>query len=403
MGHLDAGGDGRAPASPVYLDHAATTPMLPEAIAAMAEELAQTGNPSSLHNAGRRARRVVEESREQIAAVYGARPSEVVFTSGGTEADNLAVKGLFWARRSADPARRRVLAPAIEHHAVLDCVRWLHEHEDAEVDWLAPDDVGRISPEVLREAIECDPEAVALVSVMWANNEVGTVQPIAELAAVAREHRIPFHSDAVQAAGQLPVSLGDSGAAALTITGHKLGGPVGAGALLLARGTDPVPVLHGGGQERDVRSGTLDAAAIRAFAVAVQVTTARRAEEEKRLAALRDDLIAQVLAAVPDAVLNGAPPGEGRLPGNAHFSFPGCEGDALLMLLDAKGIACSTGSACTAGVAQPSHVLLAIGADEARARGSLRFSLGHSSTQADVDALGAVIGEAVDRARRAAR
>jgi cysteine desulfurase len=403
MGHLDAGGGGRAPASPVYLDHAATTPMLPEAIAAMAEELAQTGNPSSLHNAGRRARRIVEESREQIAAVYGARPSEVVFTSGGTEADNLAVKGLFWARRAADPGRRRVLAPETEHHAVLDCVRWLHEHEGAEVDWLPPDGVGRISPEVLREAIERDPQAVALVSIMWANNEVGTVQPVAELAAVAREYRIPFHSDAVQAAGQLPVSLADSGAVALTITGHKLGGPVGAGALLLARGTDPVPVLHGGGQERDVRSGTLDAPAIRAFAVAVEVTTARRGEEEKRLAALRDDLIAQVLAAVPDALLNGAPPGPGRLPGNAHFSFPGCEGDALLMLLDAKGIACSTGSACTAGVAQPSHVLLAMGADEARARGSLRFSLGHSSTQADVDALGAVIGEAVERARRAAR
>jgi cysteine desulfurase len=402
MGHLDAGG-GRALVSPVYLDHAATTPMLPEAIDAMTEELAQPGNPSSLHNAGRRARRVVEESREQIAAIYGARPSEVVFTSGGTEADNLAVKGLFWARRAADPGRRRVLAPAIEHHAVLDCVRWLEEHEGAEVDWLPPDGSGRIGPGTLREAIERDPRSVALISVMWANNEVGTVQPVADLAAVAREHQIPFHSDAVQAAGQLPVSLADSGAAALTITAHKLGGPVGAGALLLARGADPVPVLHGGGQERDVRSGTLDAAAIRAFAVAVQITTARRGEEEKRLAALRDDLIAQVLAAVPDAVLNGAPPGPGRLPGNAHFSFPGCEGDALLMLLDAKGIACSTGSACTAGVAQPSHVLLAMGADEGRARGSLRFSLGHSSGQADVDALGAVIGEAVERARRAAR
>jgi cysteine desulfurase len=405
MGNLDAGrgGTAPAPASPVYLDHAATTPMLPEAIDAMTEELGQLGNPSSLHNAGRRARRVVEESREQIAAVYGARPSEVVFTSGGTEADNLAVKGLFWARRAADPARRRVLAPAIEHHAVLDCVRWLHEHEGAEVDWLSPDGLGRISPEALREAIERDPDAVALVSVMWANNEVGTVQPVADLAGVAREYRIPFHSDAVQAAGQLPVSLAGSRAAALTITGHKLGGPVGAGALLLARGADPVPVLHGGGQERDVRSGTLDAPAIRAFAVAVEITTGRRADEAKRLAALRDDLIAQVLAAAPGAVLNGSPPGPGRLPGNAHFSFPGCEGDALLMLLDAKGIACSTGSACTAGVAQPSHVLLAMGADEARARGSLRFSLGHSSTQADVDALGAVIGEAVDRARRAAR
>jgi len=405
MGYLDAGGGGRPPseaASPVYLDHAATTPMLPEALDAMTGELARLGNPSSLHNAGRRARRVVEESREQIAAAYGARPSEVVFTSGGTEADNLAVKGLFWARRAAEPARRRVLTAAIEHHAVLDCVRWLHDHERAEVGWLPLDGVGQVGPEALREAIERDPAGVGLVSIMWANNEVGTVQRVADLAAAAREHRVPFHSDAVQAAGQLPVSLADSGASALTITAHKIGGPVGVGALLLARGTDLVPVMHGGGQERDVRSGTLDAPAIRAFAVAVEVATARRSDDAKRLTALRDDLIAQVLAAVPDAVLNGAPPGPGRLPGNAHFSFPRCEGDALLMLLDAKGIACSTGSACTAGVAQPSHVLLAMGADEARARGSLRFSLGHSSTQADVDALGAVIGEAVDRARRAA-
>jgi cysteine desulfurase len=403
MGHLDAGGGRRAlaPASPVYLDHAATTPMLPEALDAMTEELAQFGNPSSLHNAGRRARRVVEESREQIAAAYGARPSEVVFTSGGTEADNLAVKGLFWARRAADPARRRVLSAAIEHHAVLDSVGWLRDHEAAEVGWPALDSSGVIEPAALREAIEQEPGAVALVSIMWANNEVGTVQPAAELAAVAREYQIPFHSDAVQAAGQLPVSLADSGATALTVTAHKLGGPVGAGALLLARGADLVPVLHGGGQERDVRSGTLDAPAIRAFAVAVEIATQRRGDEAKRLAELRDDLIAQVRAVVPDAVLNGARPGPGRLPGNAHFSFPGCEGDALLMLLDAKGIACSTGSACTAGVAQPSHVLLAMGADEARARGSLRFSLGHSSTQADVDALGAVIGEAVERARRA--
>jgi len=401
MGYLDAGSGRRAPASPVYLDHAATTPMLPEAIEAMTEELAELGNPSSLHNAGRRARRVVEESREQIAAAYGARPSEVIFTSGGTEADNLAVKGLFWARRAADPGRRRVLTAAIEHHAVLDSVSWLYGHEGAEVGRPALDDVGMITPGALREAIEADPGAVALVSIMWANNEVGTVQPVADLAAVAGEYRIPFHSDAVQAAGQLPVSLAGSGAAALTVTAHKIGGPVGTGALLLARGTDLVPVLHGGGQERDVRSGTLDAPAIRAFAVAVEIATGRQADENKRLAGLRDDLIAQVLAVVPDAILNGAPPGPGRLPGNAHFSFPGCEGDALLMLLDAKGIACSTGSACTAGVAEPSHVLLAMGADEARARGSLRFSLGHSSTQADVDALGAVIGEAVERARRA--
>ena len=386
-----------------YLDHAATTPMLPAALAAMTDELRQLGNPSSLHSAGRRARRVVEESREIIAAAYGARPSEVVFTSGGTEADNLAVKGLYWARSGADQGARRVLAAATEHHAVLDSVRWLAEHEDAEADWLPVDTTGRVSPEVLAAAIDSGPASVAVISVMWANNEVGTVQPVAELAALAAEHDIPFHSDAVQAAGQLPVSLAATGATALTITAHKIGGPVGVGALLLARGATPVPVLHGGGQERDVRSGTLDVPAIRGFAAAVEAATEHREDEAKRLAALRDDLIAQVLAAVPDAVLNGAPPGPGRLPGNAHFSFPGCEGDALLMLLDAKGIACSTGSACTAGVAQPSHVLLAMGADDARARASLRFSLGHSSDQADVDALGAAIGEAVERARRAAR
>ncbi|HUZ38430.1 MAG TPA: cysteine desulfurase family protein [Streptosporangiaceae bacterium] len=387
----------------VYLDHAATTPMLPEAIAVMTAELAQLGNPSSLHNAGRRARRVVEESREQIAEAYGARPSEVVFTSGGTEADNLAVKGLYWARRAADPRRARVLVAAVEHHAVLDSAQWLAAHEGAEVDWLPVDATGELPAETLTARIGTAPDTVALVSVMWANNEVGTIQPIADLAAVAREYKIPFHTDAVQAAGQVAVNFAASGVDALTITGHKIGGPVGAGALLLARGIEPVPVMHGGGQERDVRSGTLDAPAIAAFATAAQIAVKRRDEEAARLAGLRDDLIRQVMAAVPDAILNGAPPGPGRLPANAHFSFPGCEGDALLMLLDAKGIACSTGSACTAGVAQPSHVLLAMGADEARARGSLRFTLGTTSTPADVAALGAVIGEVVDRARRAGK
>ena len=383
-----------------YLDHAATTPMRPEAIAAMTEELARLGNPSSLHAAGRRARRVVEESREQLAEVFGARPSEVVFTSGGTEADNLAVKGLYWARR--DGPRRRVVTTSVEHHAVLDSVRWLEDTQGAEAIWLGVDADGGVRPEALRAAISRAPDRVAVVSVMWANNEVGTVQPVAELAAVAHEYGIPFHTDAVQAAAQLSVDFVASGADALAVSAHKLGGPVGAGALILARGAEPVPVLHGGGQERDVRSGTLDTPAIRAFAVAAEVCAKRRAEEAERLATLRDDLVRQVLAAVPDAVLNGPPSGSGRLPGNAHFSFPGCEGDALLMLLDANGIACSTGSACTAGVAEPSHVLLAMGADDSRARGSLRFSLGHTSTRHDVDALAVVIGEVVDRARRAA-
>ena len=387
MGYSGSAGEGPRQQQDclVYLDHAATTPMLGEAIAAMTAELAELGNPSSLHNAGRRARRVVEESREQIAEAYGARPSEVVFTSGGTEADNLAVKGLYWARRAERPGRRRVLVTAIEHHAVLDSAQWLASHEAADVSWLPVDGTGLLRPDVLRAAIDDDPGSVALISVMWANNEVGTIQPIADLASVAHEQRIPFHTDAVQAAGQVPVNFAASGA----------------DALLLGRGTEPVPVMHGGGQERDVRSGTLDAPAIAAFAVAAQIAVKRQEEEAARLAGLRDELIERVLAAVPDAILNGAAPGPGRLPGNAHFSFPGCEGDALLMLLDAKGIACSTGSACTAGVAQPSHVLLAMGADEPRARGSLRFSLGSTSTAADVAAVREVIAEAVERARRA--
>ena len=391
---------------PVYLDHAATTPMRPEAIAAMTEELGHLGNPSSLHAAGRRARRVVEESREQLAEVFGARPSEVIFTSGGTEADNLAVKGLYWARQDGAARRQgnrhRVLTTSVEHHAILDSARWLEEAQGAEAVWLAVGDDGMVRPAALRAAIAQAPEQVAVVSVMWANNEVGAVQPVSELAAVAHEYGVPFHTDAVQAAAQLPVDFAASGADELTVTGHKLGGPVGVGALILARGVAPVPVLHGGGQERDIRSGTLDTPAIRAFAVAAAACARQRAEEAERLAALRDDLVRQVLAAVPDAVLNGPPPGPDRLPGNAHFSFPGCEGDALLMLLDAAGIACSTGSACTAGVAEPSHVLLAMGADDLRARGSLRFSLGHTSTKHDVDAVGLVIREVVDRARRAA-
>jgi cysteine desulfurase len=386
--------------SPVYLDHAATTPMRPEAIAAMTEELAHLGNPSSLHAAGRRARRVVEESREQLAEVFGARPSEIIFTSGGTEADNLAVKGLYWARHEG--GRRRVLSTSVEHHAVLDSIRWLEESQGAEALWLAVDRDGTVCPDVLRAAIDQAREQVAVISVMWANNEVGTIQPVSELAAVAREYGVPFHTDAVQAAAQLPIDFAASGADALTVTAHKLGGPVGVGALILARGVSPVPVLHGGGQERDIRSGTLDTPAIRAFAVAAEACAKQRADETARLAELRDDLVRQLLSAVPDAVLNGPPPGPGRLPGNAHFSFPGCEGDALLMLLDAHGIACSTGSACTAGVAEPSHVLLAMGADDTRARGSLRFSLGYTTTRQDIDALAQVIGEVVDRARRAA-
>ncbi|MDX6275301.1 MAG: cysteine desulfurase [Frankiales bacterium] len=386
----------------VYLDHAASTPMLPEAVDALVAELGRLGNASSLHAPGRDARRVVEESRERMAAALGARPSEVVFTAGGTESDNLAVKGLFWARRAADPRRCRILASAVEHHAVLDSVLWLAEHEGAQITWLPVDAVGRVAPEALSAAL-ADAGDVALVTVMWANNEVGTVQPIAQLADIARSFGIPFHTDAVQAVGQLPVDVGAAGVDALTLAGHKLGGPVGSGALVLGRDVAATPLLHGGGQERDVRSGTLPVAAVASLAVAVELAVKRQVEEAERIGGLRDDLVRRVLQAVPEAQLNGDPGSDLalRLPGNAHFSFPGCEGDSLLLLLDARGIACSTGSACSAGVARPSHVLLAMGHAEARARSSLRFSLGHTSTAADVDALIEALPAVVERARRA--
>ncbi|MCX5204051.1 cysteine desulfurase [Streptomyces sp. NBC_00237] len=384
-----------------YLDHAATTPMLPEAVEAMTAQLTVTGNASSLHAAGRRARRTVEEGREAFAASLGARPSEVVFTGGGTEADNLAVKGLYWARLAEDPRRTRVLASPVEHHAVLDAVDWLATHEGANVEYLAVDAYGRVHPDTLREAIARDPDDVALATVMWANNEIGTVMPVRELADVATEFGVPLHADAVQAYGQLDVDFAASGLAAMTVSGHKVGGPYGIGALLLGRQYTPVPVLHGGGQERHVRSGTLDVPAVAAFAVAGVLAAERREDFARTIGGLRDDLVKAVLAAAPDAILGGDPAPGGRLPANAHFTFPGCEGDSLLLLLDAQGIECSTGSACTAGVAQPSHVLLATGTDPDLARGTLRFSLGHTSTEADVAAVAAAIGPAVERARTA--
>ncbi|MFH8570868.1 cysteine desulfurase family protein [Streptomyces sp. NPDC017993] len=385
----------------VYLDHAATTPMLPEAVQAMTAQLTVTGNASSLHAAGRRARRTVEEARESLASSLGARPSEVVFTAGGTEADNLAVKGLYWSRRDADPARTRVLASPVEHHAVLDAVEWLAEHEGAHVEWLPVDTYGRVHPDALREAIGRNPADVALATVMWANNEIGTIQPVHELARVAKEFDVPLHADAVQAFGQLEIDFAASELAAMTVSAHKIGGPYGIGALLLGREYAPVPVLHGGGQERHVRSGTLDTPAIAGFAAAGRHAVAHREDFARDIGALRDDLVKAVRAAAPDAVLGGDPDPAGRLPANAHFSFPGCEGDSLLLLLDAQGIACSTGSACTAGVAQPSHVLLATGMAQDLARGTLRFSLGHTSTAQDVAAVAEAIGPVVARARSA--
>ena len=393
-----------AGAQRVFLDHAATTPMLPEAREAWLEASAMTGNPSSLHAAGRRARQIVEEARESIADDLRTRPSAVIFTSGGTEADNLAVKGLFWARKArlgvAAPA---VVASAIEHHAVLDPVEWLGKHEGADVMWAAVDAAGRVDVASLAEFLSAHANKTALVTVMWANNEVGTVQPVHDIARMCKDAGVPFHTDAVQALGQLPMDLSTLPAAAVTISGHKVGGPFGVGALIVDPHESIVPVSHGGGQERDVRSGTFDAPAIAAFAVAVHHAVTQQQAHAQHLSALQVMLADGIREAIPDAIINGPLVGDAttRLSGNVHVSIPGAEGDALLMLLDAAGVDCSTGSACTAGIPEPSHVLLAMGVDERTSRSSLRFSLGRTSTAADVDAVIGALPAAVDRARRA--
>ena len=387
---------------PVYLDNAASTALVPEAAAAMTAAWAQPGNPSSLHGSGRAARRLLEESRESIARDLGARPTEIIFTGGGTEADNLAIKGIYDARRREDDRRRKILISAVEHHAVLDPAQWLADDGDAELVVLPVDGHGFVDPETVGAVLADCADEVALISVMWANNEVGTVQPIAAIAAVGAEYGVPVHSDAVAAAGHLPVDFAASGLSAMSVAAHKFGGPQGMGALLLRRDVACVPLLHGGGHERDIRSGTQAVAAASGMAAALHLAVESLDTEVVRLAALRDRL-AEALSAIPGVRVNGAYviDVDRTLPGIVHVSVEGCEGDSLLMLLDAKGVECSAGSACNAGVAAASHVLLAMGMDTATARGSLRFSFGTNNTEEDVDVVAGVIGEVVDRARAA--
>ncbi|GAA3957227.1 cysteine desulfurase family protein [Gordonia caeni] len=381
----------------VYLDNAASTALVPEALAAMSDAWSRPGNPMSLHDAGRRARRLLEESREKIAGCIGARPSEVIFTGGGTEADNLALKGIYRARRADDERRRRLVISAVEHHAVLDPAQWLADHEDADLVILPVDRRGRVDPADLRNELAAHPGEVALVSVMWANNEVGTVQPIAELAALAREFDVPLHSDAVAAVGHLPVDYAASGLSAMSLAAHKFGGPQGIGALVLGRDVAAQPLVHGGGHERDLRSGTPDVAGAAGMAAALQVAVDCMDRNAAAADALRDRLLS-ALAGLDGTVVNSGPDG---LPGVVHVSFDRCEGDSLLMLLDAQGVQCSTGSACTAGVASASHVLLAMGMDRAAARGSLRFSIGADNTADDIDAVAGALTQVIDRARAA--
>ena len=383
--------------SRIYLDHAATTPMIPEAVEAMTRELTTVGNASSLHASGRSARRIVEESREVIAALVGAKPAEVIFTGGGTESDNLAIKGAFCS--GVESGRRRLVTSTVEHHAVLDSVAWLGRSASADVSSVPVDSDGRLDMAALNSAVGSD---TALVSIMWANNEVGTLQPVRQIAELSAERGAISHSDAVQAVGHIAVDFGASELDMLSFTAHKLGGPYGIGVLLARRELKLAPILHGGGQERDVRSGTLDVAATAGFAAALEVAIKNRVQEHHRIRQLRRELVSSVLTTVPWAIRYGPSDEEDHLPGIASIGFPGCSADAILMLLDAAGIDCSSGAACSAGVSQPSHVLIAMGCSEAEARSVLRFSLGHSSTLADVQALVSALPEAVRRAKAAA-
>jgi len=368
----------------IYLDHAATSPMGSDVIAAYASALGVVGNPASIHTQGQNAKRMLEEAREHVAASLGADAVEVTFTGGGTEAVNLAIKGLWWAR-----GRGRIIAPEGEHHATIDAIDWLVRHEGAEVDWIPVDELGRISLPHLEAALGPD---VSLVTVLLANNEVGTIQPVDEVIALAAVHGVPVHVDAIAGYGYLPFDFHALGAAALSVSAHKIGGPVGTGALLIARSTTIEPLVHGGNQQRG-RSGTQDVAGAVAFGVAA------RGIGGHDLVPLRDRLIAGIQSAVPSAVLRGDP--VDRLPGNVHFTFPGCEGDSLLFLLDTAGFSVSTGSACQAGVPEASHVLLALGLDEPTARGALRFTIGPGTTADEVDALVAALPDAVARAQKA--
>ncbi|WP_345764305.1 cysteine desulfurase family protein [Diaminobutyricibacter sp. McL0608] len=396
----------------VYLDHAATTPMLPEAIAAYAEAMSVVGNPSSIHSQGQQAKRMLEEARETVAASLGCDPIEVVFTSGGTEAINLALKGMYWARNDAgQPARPRVLAPGGEHHATVDTLEWLERSEGASVEWLPLDERGLIDLDAAQRSFARESDSIALATALWVNNEVGTIEPVAEFARLGQQHRVPVHLDAVAAYGHLPIDFaglrqatgsGTAGLVGLSVSAHKVGGPVGIGALVLSRKATVVPLVHGGGQQRNVRSGTQDVAAAVAFAVAAERAVRDLDTERMRLEGLRDRLIAGVAREVPEAVLSGMPAGDrGRVASNVHFVFPGAQGDSLLFLLDVAGISVSTGSACQAGIPEPSHVLIAMGRTDEEARGALRLTLGRTTTEGDIDAVVAALPAAYEQAARA--
>ena len=383
----------------VYLDYAATTPLRKEVFDCYVEHLQTLGNPSSVHSSGQLVRRALEEARESLAKSVDCNRSEVIFTSGGTESDNLAIKGLFWQRVAEDAKRTVIISAATEHHASIDPMEWLEKHDGAEILWLPVDDQGAVDLVFLEQYLSSNYSKVALINLMWANNETGVITDIEKVVALAKPFEIPVHSDAIAAFGHIPISFSASGLAAMSISAHKIGGPVGAGALIVSRATKLVSIIHGGGQERGMRSGTMNAPVAKAFALAAELSIGELSEEYSRLEALRNKLVQGVKEITPLARLTAelSP----RMPHNAHFSFDGCSGDSLLFLLDQQGVCVSVGSACQAGVNGPSHVLVAMGRTQSQANGCIRMTLGKQSTQADVDAFLHALPKALDGALRA--
>jgi len=384
---------------PIYLDHSATSPIRPAVLADYVSTLAEIGNPAAIHSYGQATRQILEQAREDIAALLECDRNEVIFTSGGTESDNLAIKGLYWSAHQKDPGRTLIITSAAEHHAVLDAIDWLVQEQGAEAYYLPHGPSGEIDPQDLAQLLTQRSNQVALISLMWANNEIGVINPIAEITSVAKQYSIPVHSDAIAALGHTPVSFAQSGLSAMTITGHKLGSPVGIGALVLSRSQSLTPVLHGGGQERKLRSGTPDAAAARALALTISEALAELPELSDHHARLSQKLILGVRDIAPNVVVSGE--GANRLPNIVHLRFPGCLGDSLLFLLDLAEVSISTGSACTAGVAGPSHVILALGADQDEAMGTMRISFGYNTQESDVDAFLDALPGAFEGAKKA--
>ena len=379
----------------IYFDHAATTPISDSALTALTNQAKKLGNASSLHSAGRSVRKDLEAAREEIAKAIDCAPSEVIFTATGTEANNLAIKGLYW--KAIKEGKNLIITSTFEHHAVMDPILWLAEHEGAKVIEIDVDKNGMVDLDKLKQVVIDNKGKISFISIMHSNNEVGTLQDIAQIVKVAGD--IPVHSDCVQSFGKVELSFKELGLTAATISAHKIGGPLGVAALILKRGLDIEPILHGGGQERDIRSGTFNAPSILAFAAAATESASQFKDRSVVVRKLKRSLVEVVKKNVTDAWVNGDQ--ANSLPGIVSITFPRSDSEGLLLLLDSEGIACSTGSACSAGVQRPSHVLLAMGLSEDETTSTLRFSLSHSNTIAEIEKLGAVIASVVERSRAA--